>query len=423
MKMFGNRPASAPAQPSRLTLYGFLRRAHFGVALIAVLTAGVSLTALGLTALRTYADHNLRLVARSISYTVEAPVVFRDREAALESLAAISGQENVAAVSILDADGRLLADWRRTAETSPGSWRRVVGEWLTPAPVQLPVLSASRSVGAVRVSGDPTALLHFLWQGVQGLFVCLLLTALAAHYMSRRMIRDIVSPLQQLMEVAHSVRSERAFERRMPGARIAELNALSEDFNVLLGELETWQQQLQRENTSLAHRASRDSLTGLLNRSAFMQALEATIAVAATKQLFSAVLYLDCDQFKAINDRYGHAAGDAVLVGIAQRLHACVRESDYIARLGGDEFAVLIPSLRQPQDAVQVAESIISAMSAPLRLPEGGTVRAGLSIGLAIFPVHAQSPKAVLHAADAAMYAAKRDARGTWRNAVSSTGV
>lgn len=417
----GKRTAHGQVARRRLTLYGALGRAHIGVALIAVLTAGISLTVLGLTALRVYADHNLRLVARSISYTVEAPVVFRDSDATLDSLAVIGASEDVAAVTVLDRDGRTLADWRRNTQTASVGLRKVIGDWLTPTPVELTVLNSGQPVGMVRVSGDPATLLHFLLQGVLGLSACLLMTALAAHYMSRRMMRDIVVPLHQLMRVAHAVRSERAFEQRMPAARIAELNELAEDFNVLLAELQRWQQQLQRENRSLAQRASHDSLTGLLNRAAFVQALEAAIAAAEAHQHFSAVLYLDSDEFKTINDSFGHAAGDAVLVEIAQRLHACVRETDQIARLGGDEFAVLIPTLRHPEDAVQIAENIVAAMRPPLRLPDGDIVRSALSVGVAVYPVHGQSPMALLNAADAAMYEAKRDARGTWRNASVST--
>jgi len=405
----------------RPTLYGALRRAHLSVALIAVLTAGISLTIVGLTALRAYADHNLHLVARSICYTIEAAVVFRDQEATLASLTAITAKENIADVVVLDIEGKVLADWHRTPTSSLSTIRRTVGNWLTPQPVELTVTSAGHTVGTVRVSGDPTAFVYFLLQGAQGLLICLLLTAVAAHYVSRRMMHDIVAPLRLLMRVAHAVRTERAFSRRLPSARIAELNELSADFNALLAELESWQSQLQSENSALAIRATRDGLTGLLNRSTFMQALESAIATAAADDHFSAVLYLDSDEFKSINDRHGHAAGDKVLAEIAKRLLGCVRESDVVARLGGDEFAVLIRTLRQPQDAAQVADNIVFAMSAPFRLSASETVRAGLSIGTAVFPIHAQSAEALLAAADAAMYEAKRDARGTWRDATSSS--
>jgi len=411
-------PARKAAAPhARPTLYGTLRRIHLSVALIAVCTAGISLTALGLTALRAYADHNLRLVARSIAYTVEAPVVFRDSAAATETLSAIAASEDLAVAKVFDRDHQQLAIWQHADTQRFPALRRVASDLLTSGPVEQPIYHEAQRVGSVEVAGDPVALLHFLVQGTLGLLACLLLTAIGAHYMSSRMIVHIIDPVRNLMRVAHAVRSERAFGQRMPPARIAELNALGEDFNGLLDELEAWQNQLQHENRSLAHRATHDGLTGLLNRAAFEEALELAVRSAAARNQHTAVLYLDSDDFKNINDRHGHAAGDAVLIGIAQRLRGCLRETDLVARLGGDEFAVLATGLRQPEDAAEIAEHILEAMQSPLMLPAGGTIVAPMSIGLAIYPVHARSAKGLLHAADVAMYGAKRHSGATWRSA------
>jgi len=409
-----------PAAPRRPTLFRALQRIHLSVALIAVFTVGISLTALGLTALRAYADHNLRLVARSIAYTVEAPVVFRDEAAAADALAVIAATEDVTRVAVFDRDHQPLTTWQHPGQARFPTLRRLAGELLTSGPVEQPIYHEAQQVGSVRVTGDPIALLHFLLQGTLGLAACLLLTAVGAHYMSSRMLKDIVDPLRNLMRVAHAVRSERAFGQRMPPARIDELNALSEDFNVLLDELEAWQKQLQHENRSLAHRASHDGLTGLLNRAAFTETLELALRTAAARNQYAAVLYLDSDDFKGINDRYGHAAGDSVLVCIAQRLRDCLRESDSVARLGGDEFAVLVSALRQPEDAIRIAEHILDAMAEPVRLPDGTEILAPLSIGLAVYPLHARNGTALLHAADAAMYGAKRHSGATWRSAESA---
>ncbi|WP_019451855.1 diguanylate cyclase [Cupriavidus sp. BIS7] len=409
-----------PAAPRRPTLFRALQRIHLSVALIAVFTVGISLTALGLTALRAYADHNLRLVARSIAYTVEAPVVFRDEAAAADALAVIAATEDVTRVAVFDRDHQPLTTWQHPGQTRFPTLRRLAGELLTSGPVEQPIYHEAQQVGSVRVTGDPIALLHFLLQGTLGLAACLLLTAVGAHYMSSRMLKDIIDPLRNLMRVAHAVRSERAFGQRMPPARINELNALSEDFNVLLDELEAWQKQLQHENRSLAHRASHDGLTGLLNRAAFTETLELALRTAAARNQYAAVLYLDSDDFKGINDRYGHAAGDSVLVCIAQRLRDCLREGDSVARLGGDEFAVLVSALRQPEDAIRIAEHILDAMAEPVRLPDGTDILAPLSIGLAVYPLHARNGTALLHAADAAMYGAKRHSGATWRSAESA---
>jgi diguanylate cyclase (GGDEF)-like protein len=410
----GSRPASGRQRP---TLYGALRRIHLGVALLAVCTAGLSLTALGLTALRAYADHNLRLVARSIAYTLEAPVVFHDKAATGETLALIAESEDVSRATVLDPDHRVLADWQRAGHERRDGLRHAIGELLGTGVIEQRILHDAKPVGTLRMSGDPSNLLHFLLQGALGLLACLLLTAVSAHYLSSRMLVQIIEPLRNLMRVAHAVRSERDFAQRTPPARIEELNALGDDFNGLLDELQTWQKQMQHENRSLAHRASHDSLTGLLNRSAFEELLELAVRAAAASAGHAAVLYLDSDDFKGINDRFGHAAGDAVLVALAQRIRASVREGDVVARLGGDEFAVLTTSLRAAADAIEIAEQILQRVPEPVLLPDGSRITASLSIGMAVFPVHAQGSQGLLHAADAAMYGAKRQSGGGWQSA------
>jgi len=413
----GSRPADAANGRQRPTLYGALRRIHLGVALLAVCTAGLSLTALGLTALRVYADHNLRLVARSIAYTLEAPVVFHDKAATGETLALIAASEDVSRATVLDPDYRVLADWQRAGHERRDGLRHAIGELLGTGVIEQRILHDAKPVGTLRITGDPSNLLHFLLQGALGLLACLLLTAVSAHYLSSRMLVQIIEPLRNLMRVAHAVRSERDFAQRTPPARIEELNALGDDFNGLLDELQTWQNQMQHENRSLAHRASHDSLTGLLNRSAFEELLEHAVRAAAASAGHAAVLYLDSDDFKGINDRFGHAAGDAVLVALAQRIRASVREGDVVARLGGDEFAVLTTSLRAPADAIQIAEQILQRVPEPVLLPDGSRITASLSIGMAVFPVHAQASQGLLDAADAAMYGAKRQSGGGWQSA------
>ncbi|NUA30074.1 diguanylate cyclase domain-containing protein [Cupriavidus basilensis] len=409
-------PLRPDAMRSRPTLYNTLRRIHLSVALIAVCTAGISLTALGLAALRVYADHNLHLVARSVAYTLEAPVVFRDQAAANEALVAIAATE-VAQARVYDKDNRLLAEWQRPAgERFPGL-QRLASRVMALGPVEQEILHETQAVGTVRLTADTGNLLRFVLSGLLGLLACLLLTAVSAHYMSSRMLVHIIEPVRNLMRVAHAVRSERAFDQRTPPAHIAELNALGEDFNGLLDELETWQNQLQHENRSLAHRASHDSLTGLLNRAAFEDALHRAVRFASTSKGYAGVLYLDSDAFKEINDNFGHAAGDEVLSDIARRIRSCVREGDPVARLGGDEFAVLLTSLRKPADIVQVAEHILLRMKDPVQLSSGTSVGASLSIGLSVFPLHAQTAATLMHTADEAMYRAKRRSGGGWASA------
>ena len=131
-----------------------------------------------------------------------------------------------------------------------------------------------------------------------------------------------------------------------------------------------------------------------------------------------AVLFIDGDRFKEVNDSYGHAAGDAVLTTIAGRIRAQLRETDLVARLGGDEFAVLLAPVHGTEDVLQIADNIIDCMTQPVILPNDEAVITSLSIGIALYPDHASTPQGLLHEADDAMYQAKHRYNGGWRLAI-----
>lgn len=397
----------------RPTLDSVLRRAHLSVSLIAVLAAGLTLTAVALLALRVYSDQNLRLVARSMSYTVEAAVVFGDPIAAKEALALIGVNEDIDQAWVKDKEGKILARWERGEHGTRYYIERALTGWMLPASLAFPINHDEQAIGSIELVPHSRSLLPFLLTGLSCLLGCLVLSLAVAVRMSRRMEIDITAPLRNLAETAHRVRRERSFELRVPSANIAELNQINDDFNALLDELEAWQSHLQKENASLSHRANHDSLTGLSNR-AFMEAeLERAIGEARISNGKVAVLFLDSDRFKYINDTYGHAAGDRVLVTIAARIKQQLREGDLVARLGGDEFAILLKPLRHSVDAMHIADNIIAGMAQAIELPTGDSIVTSLTIGVAVFPDHAIDSASLVGAADEAMYRAKQAQRGT----------
>jgi diguanylate cyclase (GGDEF)-like protein len=157
----------------------------------------------------------------------------------------------------------------------------------------------------------------------------------------------------------------------------------------------------------LAADALTDDLTGIGNRRFFMERLAWALDQGRHDDELLAVLYLDLDGFKPINDTYGHAAGDEVLIATARRLEQCIRPGDALARLGGDEFALLIPRLDERDHAGHVADRIALALGDPVQL-ERGAVVATASIGVHVASAADTTPEALLSAADRGMYAAKR---------------
>jgi diguanylate cyclase (GGDEF)-like protein len=157
--------------------------------------------------------------------------------------------------------------------------------------------------------------------------------------------------------------------------------------------------------------AEHDALTGLLNRAALTEALRRSLALAARQKWSVAVMFVDLDDFKIINDTHGHATGDEVLRQVAQRLAGCLRESDLLGRLGGDEFIVVAEALSDgPRNAMELADKLMLQMRRPYFV-DGRSLTTGFSAGIALYPADGQTPETLIANADAAMYRAKQRGR------------
>jgi len=372
----------------RLTLRQSLGRTHMMISLTAVCMAGLFLTVTALLALRLYADHNLKLVARAISYTTEAAVVFHDKEAALDALETITSREDIASASIVLPDGQVLASWRRDITTPWTTLEQHLARLILPGPVALlPMVREHKEIARVHLVGHGQYLLRFLLQTLLATLVCLLISILGALHVARRMQRSITAPLKALTEVAYNVSRQRALKERVPAANIAELHELGEDFNSLLDELEAWQAHQKRENASLLHQATHEGHEGF------------------------ALLYLDCDRFKQINDNLGHSIGDEVLIAVARRVQHQLRPLDLVCRLGGDEFVILLTPIHGEDEVREVIGRVQQAMNTPVVLSDGRHLGVGISIGSARYPEQGKTADALLQWADDAMYQAKRQRR------------
>jgi diguanylate cyclase (GGDEF)-like protein/PAS domain S-box-containing protein len=162
----------------------------------------------------------------------------------------------------------------------------------------------------------------------------------------------------------------------------------------------------------LLEQALRDPLTGLYNRVMFMDRLSHALARSGRQLRPVAVLFVDLDHFKGINDSHGHRTGDQVLTSVARRLEKAVRPADTVARFGGDEFAVLCEDIRGESDAVKIAERLSDALQDPVPF-DGGAAKVGASIGIA-FAQEGDDPDTLLRHADAAMYRVKEGGRGAY---------
>lgn len=180
--------------------------------------------------------------------------------------------------------------------------------------------------------------------------------------------------------------------------------------------------QLEQEKAKALELAANDHLTGLHNRRMFNELVASHLALARRSRKFYALMYLDLDRFKAINDTLGHHVGDLLLQAVAERLRQLLRSSDIIARMGGDEFAVLVTGMDAMSDMDVLAAKLVDCLSQPYEGVEGNSLQVTPSIGVAFFPRDGHDVTLLCRNADAAMYASKRAGRGrfTYYDATAS---
>jgi diguanylate cyclase (GGDEF)-like protein len=198
------------------------------------------------------------------------------------------------------------------------------------------------------------------------------------------------------------------------------LTALAEGFARMVVKLEAREyelectiQDLQAAKTEL-ERANYDPLTGLPNRVIARDRLHQGLLQAKRTGGQLAVMYLDLDKFKWVNDNLGHAAGDELLQQVAARCKACIRDSDTFARLGGDEFLCVLPSLDNQQAAEELAQRFVDTLNQPFQLRDG-QAHIGTSVGISMHPLHGTTADQLIEFADAALYFAKHAGRNVYR--------
>lgn len=168
-----------------------------------------------------------------------------------------------------------------------------------------------------------------------------------------------------------------------------------------------------RQKETILHMAYHDALTDLPNRTLFEDRLNVALAQARRKRQMTAVMFLDLDKFKVVNDTVGHAMGDLLLKSVAQRLTGLVRDSDSVARMGGDEFTLLLPEVARAEEVVEIAERVLDGLRQPWLL-DGHEFRITASIGIAMCPTDGEDAESVLTNADTAMYRAKDRGRDNY---------
>ena len=392
------------AQPARRTLAEHIGRAQFVIYALAVALATVGASIVGYHYLHQRTLRHLHDLAQITAIEAQPALIFGDDAAAADVLHAIPREEGVTQAELHDAKGALRARALDPPQGIAGYIIGLVGDEEAAATVT----ADGRGIGEVRLKGGLEPMLGAFFGLILSDILVLTCVGVLSYIVSRRNTRHVTRPLTQLRTIMQRAMQQRDFTQRAPAAEIAEVDDLRTEFNALLDEVVRRDQALRANNQVLRRMAFHDVLTGLPNRAMFESALTATLNECAATRTKAALLYLDVDSFKAVNDTFGHDAGDNLLTTIAGRLRTGLPEGSLPARLGGDEFVVLISPVggRNKLGVDPTVRVLRELLEKPVEI-NGHTVTPGVSIGVAVYPDTAQEADALMQAADKAMYEVK----------------
>jgi diguanylate cyclase (GGDEF)-like protein len=398
-----------------------VRHAQWRVTIFSLLAIALLMAVIGLYELREYETRSMDLVARSLAFAGEPAVRFADKPAMRELIDQFAAQAQIAQVAVYDRDGTQWLRYERASTGPVDDLARGFEHWVIDEPATATMGEGPLLLGRVALRSDGRSLLRYMiWTGL-ALLLSMTLTAIAVYIYSRRVASWLAQPINALASLTREVRNSRSFEHRAEPSRVLEIDGLADDFNSLLSELQHQQTQLEAQhdrlrlaNESLKKASRHDPLTGLPNRGYLGEHLSEVIERARRRSAQVGLVFIDMDRFKEINDRHGHAAGDALLVELSTRLRCAIRDSDFVARLGGDEFVIVTSPQVDILEVDLLTERIHAALDRPVKLPDGQEVCVSITMGMAIFPQHAETAAGLIRAADQAMYRAKAMGRGSF---------
>ncbi len=361
---------------------------------------------------------DLSAQAQMIAENSSAAVVFNDRSGATQILSALNASPIIIEAAIFLPDKEIFAQFQR--KTSQG---KLVHSAIDTGDITVSsdIVVEGQRVGTLRIGATLQPVYDRLL--VFGLTVVVLTAAglSVSFFLLRRLRNSITGPLLDLTDMMERVAATEDYSLRANIETQDEVGLLTSRFNDMLAKiqlhdyaLEKELQERQRTEERLDYIAHYDPVTTLPNRHFFNARLDQLSAQAHEQGIRSALMFVDLDNFKIINDNLGHQVGDLVLKAIATRLRFALRPTDVIARIGGDEFAILLSDLLAPEHAGIVAEKISHSLADALQIGEH-EIYAHASIGIAIFPDDATDPMDLLRLADTAMYYAKENGKNTYQ--------
>jgi len=387
--------------------------------LISMVTLTMALTCFVLFSWFSYIhESRARLSATGdiIATDISAALVFGDDQSITKALAVFKADPAIHRIVVLDSNNQVRASYHKASESQEGSSSKhsheairiggKSGSFTPTVRVERPALKDELQLGTVVIEQSSRVIIHkmmvVLLLGGFFIVMMLVLNSLLANRFQRETTAQISGLTQTMQEVSRT----KDFSIRVSLRYNQEMNQLSDCFNQMLSEIAQRDGMLLKRQDELHWMANYDLLTGLPNRALFLDRLDQALLHAARTGEQLAVLFIDLDDFKLINDTHGHSVGDQLLQMVVQRLAEQTRADDTLARLGGDEFTVFLHNLQSVEHALLVGQKHLKKLLDPYVI-EGNTLYISASIGVALFPDHGSTSELLLKHADIAMYQAK----------------
>jgi diguanylate cyclase (GGDEF)-like protein len=375
------RPLRGPTFAHKMTLMALLAST---MALGTLMTAFLVFDTISS---RSLLQSRLSALGDVVGQNSTAALNFNDRTAAVEVLEGLRAEPPILTACLYDVPGKLFAQYEREKGPweCPPDLKRIPSIDREYSSVIRPVFRHNELVGTLFLSSNLEDLQKRKKRLLQVASVLLLLALVVGGVSASLLQRRISKPVSELVHAMHNVTVGQDFDTRVAILGSDEIAQLGMGFNVMLSELQRREDAKKNAEAKLQFQALNDALTGLPNRRLFSDRLSQILALARREQRMVALLYIDLDGFKLVNDSLGHSVGDSLLVQVAARWRSRVRQADTLARLGGDEFTVILGGLHAKEDAVAVAKSLLDVLATPF-LIDDHQLTIGASIGISLFP-------------------------------------
>ncbi|RZG43707.1 MULTISPECIES: sensor domain-containing diguanylate cyclase [Acinetobacter] len=385
------------------SLQTLFRKSQFTIFAITLFICTSTFVTISVFTVESYAKQNLLLISRTVSERVQPALVFSDKITISQIINEYTFQHSVRLIEVYDMKGNKVAESLKNAEHY-SYIQKIFDQFFLKEPIKLKVQHQGQLVGQVILYGSSNEILMFIIKIFIGLAFGMLFMIFAVWWSVNLTYRHIMESFSPLIQIAQLLKQQKAYNLRFPQSDIKEFQELNGTFNQLLDEIQTWHTHLQNENNALSYQVQHDHLTQLPNRSYFYQVL-CNLFEDPNQRQNLALVFIDNNNFKAINDQYGHLVGDEVLKEMSNRLKRHIRQNDFVARLAGDEFAIILRSISKVEHLISIAENLIKCCEEPLIYKEQA-IAFSFSLGIAI-STQASSPEDLISQADQAMYKAK----------------